>query len=95
MNVLYAAVQDTVRSRYGGPALPSAGSALPRVAGAFSPSVERVVDEVEWSVLRDMVPPGQPFHEVDLPLVLPGPGALPGPAAPGKRHVPAVVFGAL
>lgn len=69
-------------------------SALRRVASAFSPVAEGVVDEVEGAVVAGvgrLLPFGEPLHEVDLALVLPRPRALPRPPAPGERHVPALV----
>lgn len=67
-------------------------STLSRVAGAFSPFVERVVDEIKGSVLCDLMSPGQPLHEVDFPLMLPGFGALAGSAFACKGHVPAFIL---
>lgn len=67
-------------------------STLSWVAGAFSPSVERVVDEIKGSVLCDLVSLGQPLHEVDFPLMLPGFGALAGSAFACEGHVPAFVL---
>ncbi len=67
-------------------------STLSWVAGAFSPSVERVVDEIKGSVLCDLVSLGQPLHEVDFPLVLPGFGALAGSAFACEGHVPAFIL---
>lgn len=37
----------------------------------------------------------QPLDEVDLPLVLSGPGGFDGPPFPGESHVPAVILGVL
>lgn len=67
-------------------------SALSWVTGAFSPSVEGVIDEIKGSVLGNVVSFGQPLHEVDLPLVLPGFGALAGSSSACERHVPALIL---
>lgn len=37
----------------------------------------------------------QPLDEMDLPLVLPGPGGFDGPPLPGKSHIPALILGIL
>lgn len=43
-------------------------------------------------MLCDVVSFGQPLHEVDFPLVLPGFGALAGSSFACERHVPALVL---
>lgn len=65
------------------------------MVSAFSPFVERIVDEVKRPVLSRMVSFGGAFHEMDFPLVLSGLGALPGLAFTRESHVPAIVFGVL
>lgn len=37
----------------------------------------------------------EPFDEVDLPLVLPGPRCVDGPPFPGESHIPSLILGIL
>lgn len=66
------------------------------VSSPFTPAVEGVVEELKASVgLGGLVALGKPLHEMHLPLVLPGLGALAGAALAGESHVPALVLGVL
>lgn len=67
-------------------------SALSWVTGAFSPSVERIVDEIKGSVLCNVVSFGHSLHEVNFSLVLPGFRALARSSFACKCHVPALIL---
>lgn len=66
------------------------------VSSPFTSPVEGVVEELKASVgLGGLVALGKPLHEMHLPLVLAGLGALAGAALAGEGHVPALVLGIL
>lgn len=66
------------------------------VSSPFTSPVEGIVEELKASVgLGGLVALGKPLHEMHLPLVLPGLGALARAALAGEGHVPALVLGIL
>lgn len=66
------------------------------VSSPFTSPVEGVIEELKASVgLGGLVALGEPLHEMHLPLVLPGLGALARAALAGEGHVPALVLGVL
>lgn len=66
------------------------------VSSPFTSPVEGIVEELKASVrLSGLVALGKPLHEMHLPLVLPGLGALARAALAGEGHVPALVLGIL
>lgn len=65
------------------------------LAALFSPPAEGVRDDVEGPPLGEEVPPGEPFHEVRLTLVLLGARGLARPTLACEGHVPALVLGVL